>query len=278
MNNKQLAPRGSNFYYAFLFLPPAKRAALLSVYAFCREVDDIVDECSDQTVAKQKLAWWQTEVERIYTGEAQHPIAKALIPIVAEYNLSKVWLDEILQGMTMDLQYQGYQTIEDLNVYCHCVASTVGMLSASIFGYKHAGTLEYAKKLGLAFQLINIIRDIGEDARRGRIYLPEEDLAAFDISPREILSLELSKPSKFPELLQKYANLAREYYTAALNLLAPDDRAAQRSGLIMAQIYFCILDEIEQSNFAVLNQKITITPLRKLWIAWRTMQREKKYA
>jgi phytoene synthase len=267
---------GSNFYYSFLFLPPEQKDAITSIYAFCREVDDIVDECSDPSIAEQKLIWWGTEIDRVFNGTPQHPIGIALAKAVGNFNLQRVWFDEILQGMAMDLRYHGYETFADLKMYCHCVASTVGMLAATVFGYTNANTLEYAKQLGIAFQLVNIIRDIGEDARRGRIYIPEEYLAEFDIRPNDILSLKVPDNVKFHALMSKMANLARKHYNDAMQTLAPEDRATQLSGLIMANIYFGILKEIENSNFAVLNQKITITPLRKLWIAWRSWRTERQ--
>jgi phytoene synthase len=272
----KVATSGSNFYYSFMFLPADQRAAITAIYAFCREVDDIVDECKDKSIAQQKLIWWSTEIERIYAGSPQHPIGIALAVAIVKFKLQKIWFDEILQGMAMDLQYQGYQTFEDLKLYCHCVASAVGMLVAAVFGYKNPMTLEYAKKLGIAFQIVNIIRDIGEDARRGRIYIPEDDLKIFGIEAKEILELKIVHPDRFKSLLEKQAMLARSYYNAALESLAPEDRAAQRSGIIMAAIYFSILTEIERADFEVLNQKITITPLRKLWLAWRTWRTEKK--
>lgn len=278
------AASGSSFYYSFLFLPPDQRAAITAVYAFCREIDDIVDECSDAQVAQQKLTWWATEIDRVFTATPQHPVGVALQSAVQKYPLQRVWFDEILQGMHMDLQYHGYQTYADLKLYCHCVASTVGMLAATIFGYSNQSTLEYAQKLGLAFQIINIIRDLGEDARRGRIYIPEEELAEFGLAANDLLQIPARATTKLDvvdnvrlqTLLTKQAQRARDYFTQALNALAPEDRAQQRSGLIMAQIYFTILKEIERSKFAVLQQKISITPLRKLWIAWRTWQSEKK--
>lgn len=228
-----VAASGTNFYYGFLFLPKEKRAAITAIYAFCREVDDIVDECKDPKIAQTKLIWWSNEIEQIFKGTPQHPVGKALLPAVKQYHLPKVCFDEILQGMAMDLQYQGYKTIEDLRVYCHCVAGTVGMLVASVLGYKHPSTIDYAKKLGIALQVVNIIRDIGEDARRGRIYLPEEDLMAFGIKPKEILERKLEHTDRFQSLLKKYSQLARSYYTASLESLALEDRATQRSGVMV---------------------------------------------
>lgn len=272
----KVAASGSSFYYSFMFLAPEQRVAITALYAFCREIDDIVDECTDATIASQKLLWWSSEIDRIFNTTPQHPIGIALAPAVRDFGLQRLWFDEIIQGMAMDLRYQGYKTFDDLKLYCHCVASTVGMLAASIFGYSNPNTLEYAKKLGLAFQLVNIIRDIGEDARRGRIYIPEDELLAFGVSPQEILQLNLTEPQKFHALASKLATIARSYYSDALLALPPEDRCSQRSGIIMAEIYFCILAEIEHDNFMVLNKKISITPLRKLWVAWRTWRREKK--
>lgn len=273
---KKALASGSSFYYSFLFLPKDQKDAITAVYAFCREVDDVVDECSDATVAANKLQWWAAEVDRVFNGQPMHPVGVALAGIIAKFNLQRVWFDEILQGMQMDLQYQGYQTYDDLKLYCHCVASTVGMLAASIFGYSNPNTLEYAKHLGLAFQTINIIRDIGEDARRGRIYIPETELTQFGIEPSEILNLAIKNPDNLVALLRKQTQMARASYATALEYLPAQDRSKQRSGLIMAKIYFSILQEIEHSNFAVLQQRISITPIRKLWLAWRMARNEQK--
>lgn len=272
----KVAASGSNFYYSFLFLPSDQRSAITAIYAFCREVDDIVDECQDKDVAQQKIMWWSTEIDRIFNGNPQHPVGIALASELKKYKLQKKWFEEILQGMAMDLRYQGYSTLDDLKQYCHCVASAVGLLAAEVFGYENNATLEYAKKLGIAFQLVNIIRDVGEDARRGRIYIPEEEIVSFGMVPDEILQLKINNPERFRALLAKLALVARSYYAEALKVLPKEDRSKQRSGLIMAAIYFKILDEIELSDFDVLNQKITITPLRKLWLSWRTWRNEKK--
>ena len=173
---QRAAASGSSFYYSFLFLAPERRNAILALYAFCREVDDVVDEVSDPGVARAKLAWWAQELERVYRGEPQHPVGKALAPVVRTYALEKSQLVEILEGMSMDLDYNRYPDFPTLQVYCHRVAGIVGLLSARIFGYTDVRTLDYAHALGLAFQLTNIIRDVGEDVRRNRIYLPLDDL------------------------------------------------------------------------------------------------------
>ncbi|MDO8413377.1 MAG: squalene/phytoene synthase family protein, partial [Gallionellaceae bacterium] len=164
------AKSGSSFYYSFMFLPPDKRRAITALYAFCREVDDVVDECSDASVARTTLAWWRIQIAAIYGGKPQHPVAQALVPVVKQYQLSQTHLHEIIDGMEMDLQQHQYADFQALQLYCYRVASVVGLLSAEIFGYTYKHTLKFALDLGIAFNLTNFIRDMGDDARSGRIY------------------------------------------------------------------------------------------------------------
>lgn len=268
---EKAATSGSSFYYSFLFLPPEQRQAITALYAFCRSVDDIVDECSDKNIAQQKLAWWQAEITRVFSNVPTHPIGQALCAAKDRFPLQQLLFEEILQGMNMDVAYQGYETFEDLRLYCHCVASAPGLLAAEIFTYQNPDTQDYAKNLGIAFQLVNIIRDVGEDAARGRIYIPEAELAQFSLSSKDIFSKQYSE--NFLALMQHQAARAREYYKTALQFLPASDRKAQSSGLIMAEIYFTLLKEIEKLQFQVLHQRVKLTPLRKLWIAWRTSRR-----
>jgi phytoene synthase len=271
---EKAAKSGSSFYYSFLFLSKRQRQAMQALYAFCREVDDIVDECRDETVAKAKLAWWQDEIDRVYQGTPLHPVGKSLKIALNHYPLQQALFEEILQGMQMDLLFQGYQTFEDLQLYCHKVASTVGLLAAEIFGYQDSNTLEYAKILGIALQLVNIIRDVGEDARRNRIYIPETELAQFSLKPEDILTCDYSE--NFTALMHFQSERARAYYHRAKQVLPAVDREAQRTGLVMGEIYFTLLTEIERTDFKVLQQRISLTPLRKLWIAWKTNRKLKK--
>jgi 15-cis-phytoene synthase len=270
------ARSGSSFYYSFLFLPTEQRKAINALYAFCREVDDIVDEYTDLNIAQQKLGWWKDELDRIFTDTAEHPIGHALQVAKTRYALPKHLFEEILQGMNMDLTFQGYQTFDDLRVYCHCVASAPGLLAAKIFGFQDHKTLEYAKNLGVAFQLVNIIRDVGEDFDRGRVYLPESELKEFSVSLTDLL--EKNNSPEFKALMQYQAVRAKQYYTQAMNILPAVDRSNQRVGIIMAEIYFALLKEIERANWQVLHQKISLTPLRKLWIAWKTARQISKNA
>ncbi len=262
---------GSSFYYSFLFLPPERRRAITALYAFCREVDDTVDEATDGSVARIKLAWWRTEVSKMYAGTPTHPVMLALQPHIAVYKLEEQHLQAIVNGMEMDLDQSRYLDYPGLQRYCWHVAGVVGILSASIFGYTNPQTLAYAEKLGLAFQLTNIIRDVGDDARKGRIYLPVNELQQFGVTANDLLKLQHSE--KFEALMAFQAKRAQTIYDEALALLPKEDRRAQRPGLMMASIYRTLLDEIQRDGYHVLNQRISLTPLRKLWLAWKTYVR-----
>jgi 15-cis-phytoene synthase len=265
---QKAAASGSSFYYSFLFLPRERRLAITALYAFCREVDDVVDETSDPQLASTKLAWWKVEVANLYAGNPQHPVSKALLPFIEKYSISKENLGEIIDGMEMDLTQSRYLDWPGLELYCHRVAGVVGLLAASIFGYRDARTLEYARELGIAFQLTNIIRDVGEDARKNRIYLPMDDMKRFGVPAADILNAR-DTPG-FRDLMAFQTQRAKNYYAKAFAALPAQDRKAQRAGLIMAAIYRTLLDEIERDGFRVLAQRTSLTPLRKLWIAWKT--------
>jgi phytoene synthase len=265
---QKAAASGSSFYYSFLFLPSDRRRAITALYAFCREVDDVVDESTDPHLAATRLAWWRAEVANLAAGKAQHPVTKALGVFNDAFSITGERLNEIIDGMEMDLTQTRYLDWPSLERYCYRVAGVVGVLAAGIFGYRDARTLEYAKQLGIAFQLTNIIRDVGEDARKNRIYLPIEDLQRFGVTAADILQARESPA--FHELMAFEAARAKAHYRQALEALPRDDRRAQRPGLIMAAIYRALLGEIERDGFRVLAQRTSLTPLRKFWIAWKT--------
>jgi 15-cis-phytoene synthase len=258
---------GSSFYYAFLFLPKPRRAAITAFYAFCREVDDVVDETHDAGVARTKLSWWQGEVANAYAGRPTHPVMQALMPLAADYHIQQHHLQSIIEGCNMDLEQTRYLDFPGLQRYCHLVAGVVGEVSARIFGQTDPATTAYAHKLGLAFQLTNIIRDVGEDALMGRIYLPVGELQQFDVKAHEILKRTYSE--RFTALMRFQAHRAHQLYDEALALLPAQDRRTQKPGLMMASIYRTLLREIEADNFQVLHQRNSLTPLRKLWLAWK---------
>lgn len=269
------AASGSSFYYAFLFLPPPRRAAITAFYAFCREVDDVVDETSDSGVAATKLAWWRQEVHSAFAGKPSHPVMKALMPLAAEYQIQAGHLLAVIEGCQIDLQQTRFLDYAGLQRYCHLVAGVVGEVASNIFGRTEAGTTQYAHRLGLAMQLTNIIRDVGDDARRGRIYLPVAELRQFDVKAQEILKRDApwGYSDRFQALMRFQAERAHRLYDEAFALLPEADRRAQKPGLMMANIYRTLLREIEADGYRVLHQRTSLTPLRKLWIAWRTHRR-----
>ena len=265
---QKAASSGSSFYYSFLFLPPNRRRAITALYAYCREVDDVVDECQDTQVAAAKLAWWRLELARLYAGKPEHPVTQALLPVLSEFSLPQEQLLEIIDGMEMDLQQTRYLDFKALSLYCYRVASVVGLLAAEIFGFQDRRTQKYAHDLGMAFQLTNIIRDVGEDARRGRVYLPIDELQRFEVPVADILNSRYS--DNFRKLMEFQIERAEGYYAQAMSELPEIDRKTQRPGLVMAAIYRTVLDEIKRDGCQVLSQRTSLTPLRKLWIAWRT--------
>jgi len=264
---QKAASSGSSFYYAFLFLPPKRRLAITAFYAFCREIDDVVDEVHDAGVAQTKLAWWRNEVHQAFAGKPQHPVMQALMPLCAEFGLKEMQLQSVIEGCEMDLTQTRYLDYPALAGYCHLVAGVVGEVSAQIFGQTESQTQAYAHTLGQAFQLTNIIRDVGEDALRGRIYLPISELQQFDVKAHEILNRLDSE--RFQALMQFQAQRAQGLYEKAFSLLPSADWKTQKPGLMMASIYRTLLVEIESRKFPVLSQRVALTPLRKMWLAWK---------
>ena len=266
---EKAAKSGSSFYYSFMFLPKQKREAITALYAFCREVDDVVDECTELKVAQVKLAWWKDEVRNLYLKKPIHPVTKALEPVIQQFQLDEEYFHEIIDGMEMDLNFNRYEDFKQLQLYCYRVASVVGILSAQIFGFENRKTLKFAHDLGMAFQLTNIIRDVGEDARRNRIYLPLDELAKFNVTEDDILKSRESDAVN--RLLDAQIERAEMYYDKALNELPAEDKKSQRVGLIMTAIYRTLLREIKADGAEkVLNARISLGTLRKLWIAFST--------
>ena len=266
---QKVAQSGSSFTVSFIFLPKTQREAMTALYAFCREVDDVVDECSDYTVAQTKLNWWKSEVTNLYANTPQHPVTKALQPFISQFNLAQEHFLEIIDGMEMDLKFNRYEDFKQLQLYCYRVASVVGLLSASIFGFKNRKTLKYAHDLGMAFQLTNIIRDVGEDARRGRIYLPLDELKKAKVTEDDILQSRETPQVK--ELMEYQIERAETYYDKALRELPTEDAKQQRTGLMMAAIYRTLLREIKTGSAEkVLTSKTSLPPFRKIMLAVQT--------
>jgi len=262
------AASGSSFYYSFLFLSRPKREAITAFYAFCREVDDVVDECREVHVARAKLDWWRAELDRLYAGQPNHPVSLAMVPAIARYPIAREQLEEIIDGMAMDLELTRYADFKVLRLYCHRVAGIVGEVAAGIFGASSHAAMKYAAQLGLALQLTNIIRDVGEDARRGRIYLPMDEMAAYGVSEADLLQARAT--TNFGTLMEFQYRRAVTAYEQAYALLPDGDRKDQRPSLIMAAIYRALLDEIRAAGYPVLGARIALPPVRKLWLAAKT--------
>lgn len=259
---------GSSFYYSFLFLPAPQRAAITALYAFCREVDDTVDEIADTQIARTTLHWWKEEVNALYAGNPSHPVTQALQPHLSHFQIDQSLLLAIVTGMEMDLNQTRYLDFSSLRNYCWHVASAVGILSARIFGYTDKQTEQFAEALGIALQLTNIIRDVGEDSLKGRVYLPLDELKQFNVTVKDITDKRYSP--EFEALMQYQVTRAQNFYNKAMSLLPRSDRHSQRPSLIMAKIYETLLSEIVRDRFHVLHQRIGLTPIRKFWLAWKT--------
>jgi|SRR5450830_6923 len=265
---QKTAKSGSSFYYSFMFLSKQKREAITALYAFCREVDDIADECTELHIAQVKLNWWRSEIENLYQNKPTHPVSKALLIPIKTYHLDAEHFNEIIDGMEMDLNFNRYEDFKQLQLYCYRVASVVGLLSAQIFGFNNRKTLKFAHDLGMAFQLTNIIRDVGEDARRNRIYLPLDELAKFNVTEDDILHSRESDAVK--QLLDHQIERAESYYDRALNELPDEDRKSQCVGLMMAAIYRTLLREIKADGAQkVLNSRTSLGALRKIRLAFK---------
>lgn len=271
---EKTAKSGSSFYYSFLFLPESQRKAIIAFYAFCREVDDIVDEGLEPDVARKKLDWWREEISRLFAGSPQHPVGQALLPALEEFDLAEEYFREIIDGMQMDLDYDAYPTFTELSLYCYRAAGVVGLIAAEIFGYQDRETLRYANDLGLALQLTNILRDVHEDAVRGRVYIPLDEIEKFKVKPEEFQHSQTSDRAR--ELFAFQAKRAQDYYDRAFSRLPESDRYAQRSGIIMGTIYHKVLEQIQTQDYRVLEGRISLSPWNKLWTAWKTARQEHK--
>ena len=260
----------SSFLSGFRFLPQAQREAMTVLYAFCRELDDVADDSSNPAVAQAALNWWRADLAKAFTEQMpEHPVNQALKTVLHSFALPHGEFSELIDGMQMDLVQARYGSFEELKLYCHRVAGVVGCLIARILGFSDNQTLEYADKMGLALQLTNIIRDVGEDARNGRIYLPMEEMQRFDVPANVILQCRPTE--NFTELMAFQIKRARETYREAVSLLPAADKKSQKAGLVMAAVYYALLNEIDFDGAQnVLTYKIAIPSPRKKRIALKT--------
>ncbi|MGH7430237.1 MAG: presqualene diphosphate synthase HpnD [Candidatus Methylomirabilales bacterium] len=263
----------SSFYCSFLFLPRAKREAIYAVYALCRAVDDIADDPGDLEAKAERLKGWREELDRCYAGRPTHPITRALRDCLNRYPIPKGYFDEVIAGVEMDLAVTRYPTIADLAQYCYRVASVVGLICIEIFGYRREATKEYAINLGLALQLTNILRDLKTDGRRGRIYLPQEDLERFGYSEDDLLHCRYT-PGFFP-LMRFEADRARDYFRRAAESLPSEDRKNMAAAEIMGRIYRETLETIARKEFRVFEDRIALPRARKIGLALTTWLKQR---
>ncbi len=264
---RKATPAGSSLYYAVRVLPPAKRQATVAVHAFCREVREVAREVADPRVARLKLDWWRAELDAAVSGRAQHPVAQALARALAAFKLPQTCLESVIDGVATDLERPAYPSFAALEEHCRSVAGNVWLMSAAIAGDGDAAMRPYARELGVALQLTSIIRDAGADVRRGRIYLPQDELVRFGVDANELMRRHAA--AGFSALMAHQAGRARGRYASALAALPAADRRLQRPGLIVAAIGQALLTEIERDGFRVLDRRIALTPLAKVWIAWK---------
>jgi phytoene synthase len=266
----------TSFYYSFLLLPREKRRAIYAIYAFCRATDDVADGPGDPAAKARELGEWGEELARCYAGEPRHPITEELLHAVRRYALPREHFEGILEGIRSDLTRRRYESFEDLRQYCHRVASLVGLLCVEVFGYREPGSRDYARELGLAFQLTNILRDVGADAGAGRIYVPKEDLVRFGVTEEEILARRFT--AAFRELMAFQVARARERYVLAESLLPAPDRRDLFAARIMAGIYQRVLTEIERMGYDVLHLQAGVGTARKIGIALRVYLADRAFS
>jgi len=265
---------GSSFFYSFLFLPEDKRRAMMALYAFCREVDDIADEVKDREVATRKLAFWSDEIGRAFSGEPRHPVGKELDWARRQFDFSEELFIEILDGMLMDVNHKPFLKASDLALYCHRVAGVVGLITIEIFGHTSRQAGDFATTLGEALQLTNILRDLREDAARGRIYIPQEDRIRFSVSDQDFSDGTMSDGMR--ALIAHYVDKTDKLFTKALELLPVEDRVSLRPSLLMGAIYFAHFQRIRDAGERLWESPPKLLPMQKIWIAWRMWRYEKR--
>ncbi|MDX8409480.1 MAG: presqualene diphosphate synthase HpnD [Mariprofundales bacterium] len=268
---------GSSFFYAFLFLPPQQRRAMMALYAFCREVDDIADEIRDRDIALRKLAFWQQEVEQVFQEQSQpsHPVGQELRWARQQFPLEQSAFEQLICGMQWDVEGKPIHTDADLERYCYQVAGVVGLSSIAIFGFHNQQSTHFATEWGRALQLTNILRDVAEDAANGRIYLPQQMRIQCAVADQDLIDGNLHQG--VDTLLRHYGEVAEQAYQHALSLLPKEDRMNLRASLVMGVIYYAHLSRLKRVNFDVWHHPVTLSPLRKMWLAWRTWRNEKRH-
>ncbi len=255
----------TNFYYSFVFLPAEKRRAIEAVYHFARRGDDITDGNLTREAAAQAIADYRGALDECFAGRGATPELAALAESVRRFNIPRQPFEDLILGLEMDLTGTRYATFDELSLYCYRVASTIGLISIEIFGYRNPSARDYAVNLGKALQMVNILRDLESDARRGRLYLPAEDLQRFGVRPAEIMKGRYFDP--FIELMQFECDRARGFFDQARAALAPEDRRSMISAEIMGAIYWRVLGRIRARRYNVFGERVRMSRPLKFWTA-----------
>lgn len=273
---KKAAPPGSSLHYALLFATPVQRDGLLALHAFHREVTAIPGEVSDPAVGRAKLDWWRGEIDRVFERQPEHPVGHALVPVIRQSGLPRERFEDIITGTALDLEYGVYPSFRELSAYGHQVGCAMADLALRQAGYNDPASARFGHHLGMALLLTGRLRHLGRHARAGRFYLPEDEIHAAGLSREGLLRLPADHPG-LQHLLQQQVDRARDFFRQADTALADRDRYAQRPALIMAALYRQLLVELERQGLPMLHRRVHLTPLRKLWLAWRTARRERRH-
>lgn len=271
---ERAAPRGSSLYYSLYYAPRTLQPALRALFAYQREITKIPREVREPSVAQAKLAWWREELERAYTGQAQHPVAQALSnDLLPGRGIDRQRLLEVIDGVQLDLDYGLYPSFRELSDYCHRVGGSITGLAVELCGYQNPETSHYAHDLGIALRLFTLLRNLRPNLDAGRLYIPEDDLQQAGVSFAE-LQAHRTTPA-IQALLVQQASRVRDFFSSALQRLPAEDRRRQRCGVVLAQLYLTLLTEMEAAGYPLLERRIHLTPINKFWIAWRAARRQR---
>lgn len=271
----KVAPPGSSLHYALLFTDRDKREALLALHAFHAEIIGIITACSNHEVALAKLAWWREELGRAYSGSGSHPISQALHAPVQRHRLDRHHFEQMLEGVQMDLEYDLYPSFRELSLYCHRVGCSIASLAVQICGYRDHSIFNYAHDVGTALQLTRFLRNLRRDIAAGRCYIPEAEMRSAGVGWNDLQSSTTSEPLR--RLLGEQAVRAYRFYERAQQRLPPQDRWSQRPNMVLAELYRSLLETMANDHFPLLERRHHLTPLRKLWLAWRVAGAQKRY-
>lgn len=268
------APPGSSLHYAIYFADRSKQPALYALYGYHAELVEISRKISDRGVAAAKLGWWREELARAFQGTGQHPVSQALHEhALTRFDLPRDDFEQVIEGVAMDLEYGLYPSFKQLSLYCHRIGGAVTRLAVNVCGYSDTRTTRFAHDLGMGLQLAELLHDFRPHLDAGRVYIPEDELQQAGVSQAELLRAQDSDRAR--ALFGKQARRIEDFFDSALAHLPEQDRARQRPALILIELYRTLIREMAAEDYPLLKRRVFLTPIRKLWIAWRTARRAK---